>query len=352
MQSFGGAITSFGGSNISILQSDVSDNIAGSYAGGVLALNGLIYATQTKFNRNQCAPTLLPLGAQLPAAPQRSDPTELLHRALFGGGATKALAGVLVLDQCELNDNSANSGAAIEIARQGAIAGGDAVPTIVFVKNSVIARNRVINLGAAFNMASCQQVVFQNVQFVNNSGTALAGRPAGAGMGPPLPAGARTLGALFGSAQWSKPCRAERGSWLLPGRRRPHLAGPQHLHVLLPGACACARWPARAGQVAQLARRAPGAQGNSANLGGALFTDTLCNATLAGVEFSGNLAKQYGGAVLAGDEALLRVSLSSFTNNGNSPCFAPPLVRPFWPPRGTGLAGGPAREAEPVGPCV
>ena len=53
MQSFGGAITSFGGSNISLLQSDVSENIAGSYAGGVLALNGLIYATQTSFNRNQ-----------------------------------------------------------------------------------------------------------------------------------------------------------------------------------------------------------------------------------------------------------------------------------------------------------
>ena len=75
-----------------------------------------------------------------------------------------------MLDQCEINDNTANSGAAIEIARQGAIAGGDVVPTTVYVKNSIIARNSVIDLGAAFNMASCQQVVFQNVQFVNNSG--------------------------------------------------------------------------------------------------------------------------------------------------------------------------------------
>ena len=53
VQSFGGAVTSFGGSNLSFVQSDISDNTAGSYAGGVLALNGLIYATQTKFNRNQ-----------------------------------------------------------------------------------------------------------------------------------------------------------------------------------------------------------------------------------------------------------------------------------------------------------
>ena len=53
VQSFGGAVTSFGGSNLTFVQSDISDNTAGSYAGGVLALNGLIYATQTKFNRNQ-----------------------------------------------------------------------------------------------------------------------------------------------------------------------------------------------------------------------------------------------------------------------------------------------------------
>ena len=49
-------MTSFGGSNLSFVQSDISDNVAGSYAGGVLALNGLIYATQTKFNRNQWVP--------------------------------------------------------------------------------------------------------------------------------------------------------------------------------------------------------------------------------------------------------------------------------------------------------
>ena len=77
---------------------------------------------------------------------------------------------MLVLDQCEISDNFANSGAAIEIARQGSRGGTDAVPTIVVVNNTVIARNRVIDLGAAFNMASCQQVVFQNTIFVNNSG--------------------------------------------------------------------------------------------------------------------------------------------------------------------------------------
>ena len=77
---------------------------------------------------------------------------------------------MLVLDQCEISDNVANSGAAIEIARQGSRGGTDAVPTIVVVNNTVIARNRVIDLGAAFNLASCQQVVFQNTTFVNNSG--------------------------------------------------------------------------------------------------------------------------------------------------------------------------------------
>ena len=78
-----------------------------------------------------------------------------------------------MLDQCEISDNFANSGAAIEIARQGSRGGTDAVPTIVVVNNTIIARNRVIDLGAAFNMASCQQVVFQNTVFVNNSGTLL-----------------------------------------------------------------------------------------------------------------------------------------------------------------------------------
>ena len=67
-------------------------------------------------------------------------------------------------------------------------------------------------------------------------------------------------------------------------------------------------------------------QGNSANLGGALFADTQCNATLLGVQFDSNLARQYGGAILTGDESQLRVSLSTFTGNGDSPCFAPPLV--------------------------
>ena len=78
----------------------------------------------------------------------------------------------------------------------------------------------------------------------------------------------------------------------------------------------------------QLHRRAHPllAQGNSANLGGALFADTQCNATLLGVQFNSNLARQYGGAILTGDESRLRVSLSTFTGNGDSPCFAPPLV--------------------------
>lgn len=78
------------------------------------------------------------------------------------------MAGVLVADDCEINDNVANSGAAIEIARQAL--GVQTVPTIVFVANSIIARNNVLVQGAAFNLASCQQVVFQNVSFVNNTG--------------------------------------------------------------------------------------------------------------------------------------------------------------------------------------
>lgn len=51
--SFGGGITSFGGSNITLIDSDISENLAGFYAGGVLALYGLIYASGTKFNRNK-----------------------------------------------------------------------------------------------------------------------------------------------------------------------------------------------------------------------------------------------------------------------------------------------------------
>ena len=89
---------------------------------------------------------------------------------MFGGGACQALAGVLVFDACEINDNVANEGGAFEIARQAL--GAQTVPTIVYVANSVIARNTVLTQGAAFNLASCQQVVFQNVTFLNNSGAA------------------------------------------------------------------------------------------------------------------------------------------------------------------------------------
>ena len=74
------------------------------------------------------------------------------------------------------------------------------------------------------------------------------------------------------------------------------------------------------------AKRTHGMQGNSANLGGALYADTLCNMTVEGVQFDGNLARQYGGAILVGSQATLDLSLSTFTGNGNSPCFAPPLV--------------------------
>lgn len=73
-----------------------------------------------------------------------------------------------MFDSCEISDNVANSGAAIEIARQAI--GPQNVPTIVYIANSIIARNTVLQQGAAFNLASCQQVVFQNVSFVNNSG--------------------------------------------------------------------------------------------------------------------------------------------------------------------------------------
>lgn len=66
--------------------------------------------------------------------------------------------------------------------------------------------------------------------------------------------------------------------------------------------------------------------GNSAQLGGGFYASTLCNATIIATGFEGNLAREYGGAILAGSSSLVDISFSTFTNNGNFDCFLPPLV--------------------------
>lgn len=51
--SFGGAFTSFAGSNLIFTQSEFSDNVSGFYGGGLLALYGNATVTFSKINRNR-----------------------------------------------------------------------------------------------------------------------------------------------------------------------------------------------------------------------------------------------------------------------------------------------------------
>ena len=51
--SFGGAFTSFAGSNLFFTQSEFSDNVSGFYGGGLLALYGNATVTYSKINRNR-----------------------------------------------------------------------------------------------------------------------------------------------------------------------------------------------------------------------------------------------------------------------------------------------------------
>ena len=68
-------------------------------------------------------------------------------------------------------------------------------------------------------------------------------------------------------------------------------------------------------------------QGNSAQLGGAFYASDLCNVSIIASGFEGNMAREYGGAILAGSSSDVDISYSSFTDNGNFACFLPPLVR-------------------------
>lgn len=51
--SFGGAFTSFAGSNLYFTRSEFSDNVSGFYGGGLLALYGNATVTYSKINRNR-----------------------------------------------------------------------------------------------------------------------------------------------------------------------------------------------------------------------------------------------------------------------------------------------------------
>lgn len=51
--SFGGAFTSFAGSNLYFTLSEFSDNVSGFYGGGILALYGNATVTYSKINRNR-----------------------------------------------------------------------------------------------------------------------------------------------------------------------------------------------------------------------------------------------------------------------------------------------------------
>ena len=174
--SFGGAFTSFAGSDLRFTDSDFSDNASGFYGGGILALYGNATVKRSKINRNRCA--------GLPAFPTTCsrfwtwskrgqslngdlDSKQLWNacRSTYGGGATKALAGSLFLDGCEVANNTANAGAGIEIA------GAAGYITVVGVSNTVISGNAASLQGAAFNLGSTNATTFTNVSFINNVGT-------------------------------------------------------------------------------------------------------------------------------------------------------------------------------------
>ena len=87
-----------------------------------------------------------------------------LRRSTYGGGATKALAGSLFLDNCQVANNTANAGAGVEIA------GASGYYTVVGISNTLISGNTAALQGAAFNLGSTNATTFLNVTFVNNIG--------------------------------------------------------------------------------------------------------------------------------------------------------------------------------------
>ena len=90
-----------------------------------------------------------------------------LCRSTYGGGATKALAGSLFLDNCQLANNTANAGAGTEIA------GASGYYTVVGISNSIISGNRALLQGGAFNLGSTNATAFSNVTFSDNIGKLL-----------------------------------------------------------------------------------------------------------------------------------------------------------------------------------
>jgi predicted outer membrane repeat protein len=55
---------------------------------------------------------------------------------------------------------------------------------------------------------------------------------------------------------------------------------------------------------------------NSAQDGGAMYTDATCSVSLDNVTLAGNQAKSFGGAILVADGANVSIYRSSFTDNG------------------------------------
>ena len=88
----------------------------------------------------------------------------MLCRSTYGGGATKALAGSLFVDGCEVANNTANAGAGTEIA------GAEGYITVVLISNSIFSGNVAELQGAGFNLGSTNATTFSNVTFVNNIG--------------------------------------------------------------------------------------------------------------------------------------------------------------------------------------
>lgn len=88
-------------------------------------------------------------------------------RSTYGGGATKALAGSLFLDNCQVANNTANAGAGTEIA------GAAGYYTVVGIRNSIISGNTAALQGGAFNLGSTNATTFSNVTFQSNIGRIL-----------------------------------------------------------------------------------------------------------------------------------------------------------------------------------
>lgn len=88
-------------------------------------------------------------------------------RSTYGGGATKALAGSLFMDNVEIANNTANAGSGIEIA------GATGYYTVIGVSNSVVSGNTASLQGAGFNLGSTNSTTFVNVTFIDNIGKLL-----------------------------------------------------------------------------------------------------------------------------------------------------------------------------------